>query len=100
MCYSLDVVYGSTAWECTSILFERQGQALHPQPLFSSPSLFLLPVAGEMDPGGASSASVLTSTTESVFEYPITYTRTSVTKSTVTSARNTGVITSTAVLTE
>ncbi|CUS10972.1 unnamed protein product [Tuber aestivum] len=93
--YPPDVVYDATVWECTSTLFERKGQAPHPQPLFNSASLFLLPIANEVERGVVFSASVLTSTTEVVSEHPITYTRSSVTKSTDTGAPNPGVITST-----
>jgi len=55
MCYSLDVVYHDTAWECTSQLFETLHGNPHPKPLFDSPTLFLLPIVGRVkrsgDPG-------------------------------------------------
>ncbi|CUS12367.1 unnamed protein product [Tuber aestivum] len=94
------VVYDATVWECTSTLFERQGEAPHPMPLFNSASLFLLPVSNEVEPGKVFSTSVLTSTTEVVHEHPETYTRTSVTKSTATGTRKPGAATSTTVWTE
>jgi len=58
MCYSLDVVYHETAWECTSSLFETLRGGPHPNPLFDSATLFLLPIververSGELEPAG------------------------------------------------
>ncbi|KAG0125891.1 hypothetical protein HOY82DRAFT_492264 [Tuber indicum] len=83
------VVYGQTAWECTSTISERQGQTPHPQPLFNSAPLFLLPIASEEDPGDASTSEF--STTEDVIEYPKTYTMTSVAKSTSRTSPSVGV---------
>jgi len=57
MCYSLDVIYHETAWECTSIFSETPGNP-HPEALFDSPTLFLLPMververSGEPEPAG------------------------------------------------
>jgi len=58
-CYSLDVIYQETAWECTSILSETPGNP-HPEALFDSPTLFLLPMververSQEQEPAGHS----------------------------------------------
>ncbi|KAG0642459.1 hypothetical protein HOY80DRAFT_901073, partial [Tuber brumale] len=85
------VVYGWTAWECTSTLSERLGRAPHPQPLFNSASLFLLPIASEEDNGDTLSTSEFTITTKNVFGYPKTYTRTSMAKSTSRTSPSVGV---------
>jgi len=53
MCYSLDVVHRETAWECVSRLFETVGGNPHPEPLFNSPTLFLLPIVERVELGGA-----------------------------------------------
>jgi len=52
MCYSLDVVYDKTAWECTSTLFETLDGSSHPKPLFDPPTIFLLPIAERVKRGG------------------------------------------------
>jgi len=52
MCYSLDVVYDKTAWECISTLFETLDGSSHPKPLFDPPTLFLLPIAERVKRGG------------------------------------------------
>ncbi|RPA96895.1 hypothetical protein L873DRAFT_1791339 [Choiromyces venosus 120613-1] len=92
------VVYSTVAWECTSILVEKLGDAPHPTPLFNSSSLFPLPIANKMEAGKTYSTSVTTSTQKAVFLYPSTTTRTSVYKSTPV-GRGKAIITSTAVRT-
>jgi len=53
MYYSLDVVYGETAWECISSLSETLDGDPHPKPLFDSAALFLLPIVERVGLGGA-----------------------------------------------
>jgi len=57
MCYSLDVVYHETAWECESALYEdyeKQGGGPRQKSLFDSAALFLLPITSTAELGRVS----------------------------------------------
>lgn len=82
MCYSLDVVYGETAWECNSTLFERDEGPPPQKELFDSASLFLLPIARGVNIGQEFSTVVYTTTARAVIASLKTYTTSAVSKST------------------
>ncbi|PUU81912.1 hypothetical protein B9Z19DRAFT_1076026 [Tuber borchii] len=63
------VVYNETIWRCKSTLYEL---------LFDPSSLFLLPIAGVIEPERELSATVFTTTREFFTRYPETFTRTTV----------------------
>jgi len=81
MCYSLDVVFGQTAWECNSTLTEW-GEEDPPKEPFDPSSLFLLPIASGLEPGKVFSTSIFTTRTKDVVGYLKTYTRTTMYKPT------------------
>jgi len=82
MCYSLDVVYNATAWECNSTLYMSGPPPPTQKELFNSTSLFLLPIAGGANISQDFSATVFTTTTTAVIAYLKTYTTSTVSKST------------------
>jgi len=86
MCYSLDVVYDQTAWECNSTLSEWEKEDLNPDQWFDSASLFLLPIASGLEPGKVFSTTLFTTRTRAVIGYLKTYTKTSVFRSTAARA--------------
>ena len=80
MCYSLDVVYAETAWECNSTLYMSGLPPPTQKEQFDSASLFLLPIAGGANISQDFSATVFTAMTKAVTAYLKTYTQTSVSR--------------------
>ena len=77
MRHSLDVVYNTTVWECNSTLHELV-ESPKLGNLFDPGSLFLLPIAGVMEPERELSTTVFTTTEEFLTGYSETSTRTTV----------------------